>query len=1234
MKQARKLAGAALAAVLIFSSARSIAQSCCMAGEEEQGWKSLFDGRTLRGWIQRGGKAKYVVEDGAIVGITVPGTPNSFLCTEETFGDFILELDFKVDEGLNSGIQIRSNSYPWYRNGRVHGYQVEIDPSERAWTGGIYDEARRGWLFPLKNNPKARAAFKHGRWNHFRIEAVGDHIVTYLNGVKAADLRDSLTARGFIGLQVHATRTPGLKVRWKNIRIKVLDEPIEIRVLIIDGENNHNWRATTPVLKEILEDAGIFRVDVATTPKDVSKFKPDFSRYDVVLSNYNGRAWPEETKKAFVRFIRNGGGLVVVHAADNAFPDWPEYNEMIGLGGWGGRNEKWGPMVYWEGGKLIRDTRPGRAGSHGKQWPYLVVVRNPLHPITWGLPGKWRHVADELYSELRGPAENLTLLATAWADPKTGGTGRHEPVLFTVTYGKGRIFHTTMGHGPKQMCCAGFAFTLQRGTEWAATGRVTLTEVPPYFPGEERPSLWIPLSTFEAVKTWDFGKRRRKLAALEEALRGASPRLIRWAEDHLLEVLADPEATYAGRQFVMRILRRIGTARCVVPVAKYLGDEKLSHMARFALQHLPYPEVTTVLLEALSKVPDRLKVGMIGSLGERGDPSAIEGVAPYVKSANEDLARVAIRALGRIGGEKALEILLNSRAPRSLRNLLNESIVACARSVARKGGKDTALKVFRDMARLSSVAPPIRLAAYGGILECERGAAVPELIRLLKDRRRFFRNGAKRLLLTTPGADISEAIGLALKEADKKTKLILIDILRTRGDKVACPAVLRALGESPDERVCMAAVEALAAIGTEAAVEPLLKLACTENDLGRAARSALAALRGPKVDVSLSRAVRNLEGPSKAVLLEILVSRRAEGVLPLLFESACDRDPTVRKKAYNALASLTGPQDFEKLMDLYIRRKAERPEILKTLSAVVKRLKGRKIIAHALVGALRRVEKEAKAGIVGLLPLVGTPEALEAVREAGRSGDPGLVQAAVEALAAWPTQEPLPDLKRLVREARETPLRRAAFKGYVSLLCRGANRPARETVKLIEEALGFAQTAEERKVLIEGLRRFPCREALELATQYEKDPAMGPTARATISAIRTVFANAKLSATASHNSGEAFKAFDKRPETRWTTNTPMRPGMWFVIDLGREQAVKKIVLDTRRSPGDYPRGSEIYVSFDGKTWGRPVLVSKPQGPVTVYEFKKPLYARFIKIVQTGSTQGLYWSIHELTVEVQ
>ena len=209
----------------------------------DTGWIDLFDGKTLDGWVQRGGKASYQVENGVIVGSSTPNTPNSFLCTERHYSDFVLELDFKVEKELNSGIQIRSNSLESYKEGRVHGYQVEIDPSDRAWSAGIYDESRRGWLFKLDNNEEARKAFKQGEWNHFRVVAIGDSIKTWINGVPAADLKDDMTASGFIALQVHGVgeRTDPLQVRWCNIRLQDLGD--DAWIPLFDGKSLEGWQA-------------------------------------------------------------------------------------------------------------------------------------------------------------------------------------------------------------------------------------------------------------------------------------------------------------------------------------------------------------------------------------------------------------------------------------------------------------------------------------------------------------------------------------------------------------------------------------------------------------------------------------------------------------------------------------------------------------------------------------------------------------------------------------------------------------------------------------------------------------------------------------------------------------------------------------------------------------------------------------------------------------------------------
>ncbi len=286
-------------------------------------------------------------------------------------------------------------------------------------------------------------------------------------------------------------------------------EPALLKALIVDGQSSiyhQDWAERTALMKGMLEDTGLFSVDVASSPalgEDNSGFQPAFADYDVVVVNYEGDYWPEATQKSFEEYVAGGGGFVSVHATNNAFPDWKEWNRMIGVGGWGGRTEENGgvlrgrdesdgPYLRLRDGKWVRDTEtPGRAGSHGNRHRFLIETQNPTHPVMRGMPAAWRHDAeDELYDRLRGPAENVTVLGAAYSDPATfsdptRGVGEYEPLLMAIAYGQGRVFHTTLGHNAETLGARSFITTFQRGTEWAATGEVT-QDVPADFPAAEQ----------------------------------------------------------------------------------------------------------------------------------------------------------------------------------------------------------------------------------------------------------------------------------------------------------------------------------------------------------------------------------------------------------------------------------------------------------------------------------------------------------------------------------------------------------------------------------------------------------------------------------------------------------------------------------------------------------------------------------------------------------------------------
>ncbi len=264
----------------------------------------------------------------------------------------------------------------------------------------------------------------------------------------------------------------------------------KIKVLLIDGQSKHHshWKEWSPILLLQLNESGMFQIDIATSPmkgESLDNFNPKFRNYDVIVSTYNGDNWSARAQRNLEKFMTLGGGLVVVHAADNAFSGWEGYNNMIGLGGWENRTEKSGSYIFYnKNGDLVRDTSPGVEGNQDTQYEFLVETRSPRHPIMKDIPDQWLHVNDELYNRLRGPAMGMEILATAFSSSKYEGSERHEPVLMTVKYGEGRVFHTTMGHSKEALSCTGFITTFIRGCQWAADREVTF-EVPEDFPTKD-----------------------------------------------------------------------------------------------------------------------------------------------------------------------------------------------------------------------------------------------------------------------------------------------------------------------------------------------------------------------------------------------------------------------------------------------------------------------------------------------------------------------------------------------------------------------------------------------------------------------------------------------------------------------------------------------------------------------------------------------------------------------------
>jgi len=892
-----------------------------------------------------------------------------------------------------------------------------------------------------------------------------------------------------------------------------------LKALIVTGQSNpwHTWQLSSPILKQVLEQTGLFEVDVALSPPDdvgIEDYKPKFSDYDVVVLDYDGydrKEWPEETKRAFVEYVKGGGGVVVYHGANNSFPKWKEYNEIIGLGGWGGRTEKDGPMVRYRDGKIVLDNSPGKGGSHGPAHAFQIVMREKEHPICRGLPEKWIHAKDELYAKLRGPAKNLTVLGTAYSDPsKEAGTGEHEPVLFTVSYGKGRVFQTTLGHARElplpSLECVGFIVTLQRGAEWAATGEVTQAE-PEDFPTASEVRRWKgyrPAADLDEllseIATYDYGQSRKSLSELSDVIKGAygSGDELKKIESRLLEFL-NSEATLASKQFVCRQLSIVGSEQSVGTLASMLVKAETSDMARYALERIPGEAVNEALRGALGKTSGTVKTGIINTLAMRGDNASVVSLGELIYDPDISVASAAAAGLGRIGGEKAAALLGKAKGKTGGVLLMQvlDAYLSCADGFLESGSQAEAIKIYEELYS-SDVLGPIRAAALKGIVGAGTEKSTEVILSALRDDDAVICSVAAGLVREAKGIDV-ESIAAEISKLPEMVQVQLLSALGERGDESAVAFIVEA-ARSENKDVRVATLKALGSFGTAANVVFLSHIAANTKGVERdAARESLYRLNGDEVDRAIMGGINKSEGAVKAELVRSLSRRNLKAGVRILLEMVGDTDRNVRLESIRAIREMGAPRMIVPLARLLRekRHEVEVKEIEKAMVGVSRKTpdKNTKILNH-MINTIE--EKQVRISLLRVAGELGDSNSLEVIRAALKDEDSNIQMAAIRALSSWPDGAPAGDLLEVVKSSEQEVQRVVALRGYIRLLGLANKRTAADTVNLYKEAMGLASNVSEKKMVLSGLANVEGVKSLDMAVSYIGDKELSQEAEAAV----------------------------------------------------------------------------------------------------------------------------------------
>ena len=739
------------------------------------------------------------------------------------------------------------------------------------------------------------------------------------------------------------------------------------------------------------------------------------------------------------------------------------------------------------------------------------------------------------------------------------------------------------------------------------------------------------------IPGYDFGGSWKAFTVVEEELRSAANRLAE-VEDALVAALENPEATYASKQRICKLLRRYGTPRCVPALAKLLADEKLSHMARFALQEMDFPQAAQALRQALRGLRGNLAIGVIGSLGARRDARAIPALAKRAVGDNPEVGRAALQALGRIGGPRAARVLATVKVASALDTARDDARVTCADGLLAGGDAERALAIFRDV-YVTGRATTVRTAALHGIARAEGARALPLLLGLLKGQEGAMQDAALMFVASIPGEEATQALAGELPALAPGQQIAFLNALAARGDKSAAPAVAKA-ADSEDEAVRSLAVRTLAALGGAEDVPRLAGLATGEGEVAAAALDALGGLSGPGVDRAIRRTIQQGDAATRVALLPVLVTRQAPAS-GLLFRMAHTEDAAVRREALDALGALASEKDLPKLIEKVVAAQDDRERKVgeRALQVAARRVDDPEQRADYLISAMPEASESGKASLLRVLGKLGGEKAYQTVTAAVKDPNDEVRDAAIRSLAGWPEEAAMPLLLELSNNADSEVHRIQALRGFIRLLGQPSERPIDATLSMYQAAKERAARADEKKMLIAAAAGVEDPKILPFLKAFLEDDSVRIEAGTAVQKISTALGQAVEHAAAGRPVAlahpfspryagggdgaltDGYRAGAEGSHKRWQGFEG--DDLIVTIDLGQEIEVHEVRAGFLEQHGGWiflPKQVEFSLSKDGESFEKaatiPIPVPEEAGAGGVHDFARDLggkLARYVRV---------------------